>query len=151
MSWPTRRRRIATLVEMDAFDAGVLIYAAAKDHPEGARVRPLLATDEPRVGSALLLPELLTKPLRLDSQPEVDQLVSVLARLELVACDEQVARLAAVLGAKYALRAADAVHLATAVSAGAERFITNNRKDFTLDIDEVAITYPDLLPEPPTP
>jgi hypothetical protein len=38
--------------------------------------------------------------------------------------------LAATLGAAHGLRATDAVHLATAVSAGADRFITNNSSDF---------------------
>lgn len=58
------------------------------------------------------------------------------------------AELAVALGASYRLRAADAVHLATAVNSGAERFITNNRKDFGNDIPEIAITYPSTLPEP---
>ena len=53
--------------------------------------------------------------------------------------------LAAVLAAKHRLRAADAVHLATAVQAGADRFITNNRKDFVKGIDEVEVVYPDDL------
>jgi hypothetical protein len=38
------------------------------------------------------------------------------------------------------------VHLATAVGAGADRFITNNRS-FPQTIAEIAITYPDELPE----
>ena len=45
------------------------------------------------------------------------------------------------------LRAADAVHLATAVAMGAKRFITNNRRDFGPGIAEVDVTYPDDLPE----
>lgn len=49
-------------------------------------------------------------------------------------------------GASYRLRSADAVHLATAVSAGADRFITNNRRDFSPSIEEVSITYPTDLP-----
>ena len=58
------------------------------------------------------------------------------------------AELAVVLGAAYRLKAADAVHLATAVNAGADRFITNNAKDFKRDIKEIDITYPDDLPVP---
>ncbi len=41
----------------------------------------------------------------------------------------------------------DAVHLATAVGAGADRFLTNNRSDFPKSIAEIDITYPDELPE----
>ena len=35
---------------------------------------------------------------------------------------------------------------ATAVSLGAERFITNNRRDFPESIKEIAVTYPEMLP-----
>jgi predicted nucleic acid-binding protein len=62
--------------------------------------------------------------------------------------DEALAQLAAALGAAHGLRAADAVHLATAVAAGADRFITNNSSDFTKAIIEIDVTYPDELPEP---
>jgi len=37
---------------------------------------------------------------------------------------------------------ADAMHLATAVAVGADRFITNNQRDFRPTITEVAVTYP---------
>jgi len=39
------------------------------------------------------------------------------------------------------------VHLATAVAAGADRFITNSSSDFSTTIAEVDVTYPDELPE----
>lgn len=141
---------------MDAFDADVLIYAAVPGHDLGRRVRRLLAVagdagrpDEPAgVGSVLLLPELLAKPMRDDAEDEITALVGLLARLELRPVDEATAELATSLGATYRLRAADAVHLATAVAAGATRFLTNNRCDFPTSIAEVDVTYPDTLPEP---
>ena len=34
------------------------------------------------------------------------------------------------------------MHLATAVAVGADRFITNNQRDFRPTITEVAVTYP---------
>jgi hypothetical protein len=37
------------------------------------------------------------------------------------------------------------VHLATAVNVGADRFLTNNRRDFPQSIAELKVTYPDLL------
>lgn len=136
----------------DAFDADVLIYAAVAGHAAGRRVRALftVAAAEPRVGvgSTLLLPELLTKPLRDGAHSELLELGALLGRLDLYPVDDATARLAAALGASYTLRAADAVHLATAVSVGASRFITNNRKDFSTDIAEVDVTYPEDLPEP---
>ena len=52
------------------------------------------------------------------------------------------------MAATHRLRAADAFHLATAVVAGADRFITNNRRDFGPSITEIEIVYPDALDEP---
>ena len=137
---------------MDAFDADVLIYAAFRAHPLGRKVAALfppaaVEEDTPAVGigSVLLIPELLTKPLRDEAEEEVAALSWFLARLDLRPVDVSTADLAAVLGAKHGLRAADAVHLATAVQAGADRFITNNRKDFVKAIDEIAVIYPDEL------
>lgn len=48
----------------------------------------------------------------------------------------------------YGLRAADSVHLATAIAAGADRFLTNNRTDFPKSIREIDVIYPDDLPDP---
>ena len=66
--------------------------------------------------------------------------------MELRPVDRLVASSAAVLGARYRLRAADAIHLSTAVAEGADRFITNNRRDFDRElVVEIDITYPDML------
>ena len=90
----------------------------------------------------LLLPELLTKPTRDGADDEVAVLTALLSRLDLRPVDEAIATLAVALGASYGLRSADSIHLATAVSAGADRFITNNRRDFPKSIEEVSVTYP---------
>ena len=140
---------------MDAFDADVLIYAAAPDHPLGRRVLALFPAGPAGtvrwvgIGSALLLPEVLSKPLRDGQASALNTLGALLARLDLRPVDRATAELATVLAARYHLRMADSVHLATAVAMGAKRFITNNRRDFTADITEVDVTYPDDLPEPP--
>jgi hypothetical protein len=72
---------------MDAFDADVLIYAATPTHPLGSRVAALFPTagdTEPAgIGSVLLLPELLTRPTRDDSDDELAALYGLLARLDL--------------------------------------------------------------------
>jgi predicted nucleic acid-binding protein len=140
---------------VDAFDADVLIYAAVADHPLGRRVRALFPTDPvgasgtvAGVGSVLLIPELLTKPLREHWVQELDELGALLGRLELIPTDRATADLATALGASHNLHAADAVHLATAVGAGADRFLTNNRDDFPKTIREIDICYPDDLPDP---
>jgi predicted nucleic acid-binding protein len=138
---------------MDAFDADVLIYAVVPGHPLGTPVLALFPEEPPDdagilagVGSTLLLPEVLTKPTRDSTDDEVAALAALLARLDLRPVDEVIASLAVALGSSYGLRSADAVHLATAVSVGADRFITNNRRDFSQSIEEVTVTYPPDLP-----
>jgi len=140
---------------VDAFDADVLIYAATAGHPLGIRVRALfplgpVAPDGSLagIGSVLLIPELLTKPMREGASEELEELCALLARLDLLPSDKATAELATSLGASYGLRAAAAVHLATAVSAGADRFLTNNQSDFSKEITEIDITYPEELPAP---
>jgi predicted nucleic acid-binding protein len=140
---------------MDAFDADVLIYAAVPDHALGRRVRALFPREPTATtgsvagtGSVLLIPELFTKPMREGADTELQALAALLARLDLRPTDEATAELATALGATYGLRAADAVHLATAVSAGADRFVTNNSSDFAKSITEIDVTYPTDLTEP---
>ena len=69
----------------------------------------------------------------------------VLRLITLRAVDQATAELAVILGAKYRMRAIDATHLATGVIADADRFITNNSKDFNLEISEIDIVYPTAL------
>ncbi len=130
-----------------AFDADVLIYAAIDGHPHGTRIAELFHHSEDTcIGSVLLLAEVLAKPLRDNPESaEVAALASLLSRLELCPLDEPTSRLALALAVSYGLRAADASHLATAVTARADRFLTNNRKDFPQTISEIAIVYPEDL------
>jgi predicted nucleic acid-binding protein len=71
----------------------------------------------------------------------------LLSRLDLRPADAVMAEMATSFAVSYRLRAADAFHLATAVATGADRFITNNRKDFGPSITEVEVVYPDALDE----
>jgi predicted nucleic acid-binding protein len=138
---------------MDAFDADVLIYAAVADHPLGRRARTLFNTEpgsKAGVGSVLLLPEILAKPMRDGRAAELTALTSLLSRLELRVFDAVTAEVATSLAATHRLRAADAVHLATAVLAGADRFITNNRRDFPDTLTDIDVAYPDTFPDPAT-
>jgi predicted nucleic acid-binding protein len=131
---------------MDAFDADVLIYAAVSGHPLGEQVAALFRSAAPGtaagVGSVLLLPEVLGRPLRDGAVDEVRILAALLARLDLRPVDRATAELATALSSRYRLKAADATHLATAVGMGADRFITNNKRDFLPTIAEVTVTYP---------
>lgn len=135
---------------MDAFDADVLIYAAIPGHDLGRRVAALFppGTHEVAgVGSVLLLPEVLGKPVRDGNSAAVRNLAGLLARLELRPADRATATLATILAARYRLRGADAIHLATAITIGAKRFITNNSRDFPRTITEIDIAYPSDLPD----
>ena len=138
---------------MDCFDADALIYAAVPGHPLGQRVAALFRSAGSGAlagaGSVLLLPEVLAKPLRDGTPDEIRILAGLLARLDLRPVDRATAELATALSGRYRLRAADATHLATAVGLGADRFITNNQRDFPSTITETRITYPSDLPGPP--
>jgi len=130
---------------MDAFDSDVIIYAAVPDHPLGLRVLALFrqsGRQHAGAGSVLLLPEILSQPLRDGQTSEVRILAGLLARIDLRPVDRATADLATALASKYGLRAANATHLATAVGLGAERFLTNNQRDFPQAITEVRVTYP---------
>ena len=133
---------------MDAFDADVLIYLA-QSHPRTTGLRALIegvpAGEFLGMGSVMLLPELMTWPVRHGADAEIARLNHLLARLELRPLDVPTADLAVVLGAQYGLRAPDAVHLATAVMAGADRFITGNSKDFPRTVTEIDVVYPEDL------
>lgn len=135
---------------MDAFDADVLIYASTPGHPLGRRVRRLFSEAPERyagVGSVVLLPEVLAKPIRDGATDQLMAVAKLLTRLDLRPADPVIAELATSLAARHRLRAADAFHLATAVSVHADRFITNNRKDFGPSITEIEVVYPDALPD----
>ena len=89
---------------------------------------------------------MLAKPLRVNpSSAEAASLMEMVSRLTLRPLDESTARTALDLAMSYGLRPADAAHLATAIEAGADRFLTNNRKDFPKTITEIEIVYPEDL------
>lgn len=135
----------------DAFDADAVIYAAVRDHPLGRRVLALFRQPTWQfagTGSVLLLPEVLSKPLRDGNAAEARILAGLLARIDLRPVDRATADLATALGCKYGLGAADATHLASAVGIGADRFITNNQRGFPqATISEIRVTYPADLPD----
>ena len=116
----------------------------------GVRIRKLFTdsdSDTVGLGSMLLVPEVLIKPTRLGAAEEVADLRRLLGRLDLRPVNNALSEVAVELAARYALKTVDAVHLATAVLAGADRFITNNRRNFTKHIAEIDVTYPDELPD----
>jgi predicted nucleic acid-binding protein len=124
---------------VDAFDSDALIYAARKD-PRGHLVRRLIDESASQCfGSVVLLSEVFGMPTDRVNATEEQLLVEILAVLDLKDVDYETAQLAGAMRAKYRLKTPDALHLATAVLWGAERFHTNNRKDFGQPIDEIEI------------
>jgi predicted nucleic acid-binding protein len=132
-----------------AFDSDVVIYAAEVGHPLGSIVLEFINADPGTLmGSVLLRPEVLTKPLRTDPDgDEATNLSNLLSRVVLVPCNDDIAIQATSLGVRYGLKAPDAVHLSTAVDAAADYFVTNNQKDFPKTITEIDIAYPADLPQ----
>lgn len=124
---------------MDAFDADIVIYASKGD-PRGA---PLARAIRSRpdgivaIGSVVLLTETLVP------DPADPRLVAVLARIGLVPIGHEIATLAADLRGTYRLKTPDALHLATAIAADADRFVTGNHRDFTSRIREIDIVHPE--------
>jgi predicted nucleic acid-binding protein len=129
---------------VDAFDSDVVIFAAKHD-PRGEVVARLVdaatALDEV-IGSVVLVSEVFAAPVGVINESERQRLINIVAALGLRDVDYEVADLAGTLRTKYRLKTPDALHLATAVLWGADRFHTNNRKDFGQPIDEIEIVFP---------
>ena len=128
---------------MDAFDSDIVIYASIGD-PRGSALSEAVsqrASDGTAagVGSVLLLTETLALGAGTANSARLREILSALV---LVPVDVEVARVAAVLRATYRLKPPDALHLATAIVVGADRFITGNTRDFNTSIAEIAISFP---------
>jgi predicted nucleic acid-binding protein len=97
------------------------------------------------------LPELFTKPTRERDDDQVSALAALGSWLDLRPVSRSTAVLAAALGAVYSLSAGDALHLATAVEVGADRFIAENSRDVAKSIGEIDVTYPADVADPGPP
>ena len=81
------------------------------------------------VASVLALTEVLVHPLRTGNQTLAQDYENILLNstgFRLVPVDTNVARQSADLRARYNLRTPDALHIATALEAGCEAFLTND-------------------------
>lgn len=124
-----------------ALDADVAIYAVIAS-PWTASVRARL-NGATLIGSVLLPVEVLPKPMRTGKRTEQEALQALLRRVRLVELSLPLAALATQLAAEYGLRAADSVHLATAVHEEADVFYTNNTKDFArVGVPGLAVEHP---------
>ncbi|MCA0454998.1 MAG: PIN domain-containing protein [Chloroflexi bacterium] len=81
------------------------------------------------VGSTLILTEVLSHPLRLGNIQLVQDYEDIIKNsigFELISMDDEIARRAAALRAKYGLKTPDALHIATALETGCHAFLTND-------------------------
>lgn len=127
---------------MDAFDSDVLIYLARNDPRADGVARVITSSAGQCIGSVVLLSEVFGLPPSRVDPAEERRLVELLSALDLKDVDQETALLAGNMRGKYGLNTPDALHLATAVYWGAERFHTNNSKDFAQRIDEIDIVLP---------
>ena len=82
------------------------------------------------VTSTITMTELLVQPYRASDSDRVDAFYGLLTtypNLEWIAPDLRIADMAAQLRAQYGIRTPDALQAATAISAGASLFISNDR------------------------
>src|SRR5579862_3368505 len=113
-------------------DTTIFIYAFEANADFGQASWDLLASVRDRqitgVASTIVLGELLVRPYRSD-QPDVarfyEDALTEYPNLDLVPADSAICRTAAELRGRYpTLRLPDAIHLATAVAAGATAFVS---------------------------
>lgn len=123
---------------MDAFDSDIVIFASKEDQRGELLIHAIQSQPDGIVGIGSMV--LLTETLVPD--PTDIRLVAILARLELIVVNEQIAAFAAELRRTYRLKTPHALHLASAIAAGADRFVTGNHRDFTDRIREIDIVHP---------
>ena len=107
-----------------------------EDHPVYApRLAALFEAAEQQrlrlVASVIVLAEILVHPLRQGQFDLVDEYRDILLNspgLQTTAVSAEIAERAAELRARHNFRTPDAIHLATAVSAGATTFLTNDAR-----------------------
>lgn len=135
-----------------ALDTNILIYHL-EDHPtwsdfttrlfdriESGRLHAIV--------SALALHEVLTGVHKSgfgDQAPTYRNLLLSFPNLSVVPFDAECAAISAELKARHGLRTPDAIHLATAIHAGAEAFVTND--EAFRKVDDIKVRFPgDRIP-----
>ncbi|MFT4299595.1 MAG: PIN domain-containing protein [Aeromicrobium sp.] len=127
---------------MDAFDADVLIYASKEDRRGDLLVEALRSSmpqSSGAIGSVLLVTETQVPGV---GEPYGPRLHRLLGRMRLLPVTREIAQVAATVRGCYRLKTPDAIHLATAIVAGADRFVTGNKRDFGPRIREMEIVIP---------
>ena len=94
--------------------------------------------------SVLTLLEVLVLPLRMkqaDLARQYEELISGSANLQVIPADKEIAKKAAELRAVYGFRTPDAIQVASAISIGADVFLTNDAQlKRVTEIDVITLT-----------
>jgi len=122
------------MAEIIGLDTSLFVYLF-EDHPRfgkrAARVFEMLQTGEARgIFSAIGMIEILTGPKKCgrdDIALQYEHSLRTFPGLSVVGLNERIVWLASDLRAKYGIKTPDSIHLATAIDAGAERFVTNDK------------------------
>lgn len=113
-------------------DANVLIYAVERIQPYASLLRPIWEAARSNtatlIGSELLIIETLTGPLKQGDQALIAAYDEILraSDLQLLPITDAILRQGAALRANHGLKAPDAIHAATALSAGCSMYLTND-------------------------
>jgi predicted nucleic acid-binding protein len=131
-------------------DSNVLIYllegSGALADASAALLDAIAAGEGQGVMSTLAVAEICTGPARLDDGAMVERYAEELTSLEnvrLIPLGGELAVEAAIVRGATALTLADAIHLASARSAGATVFVTNDRR--VRPINKLEVVYLDEL------
>jgi predicted nucleic acid-binding protein len=126
---------LISTVERVAFDTSPIIYFIEGESERLAALRPIfraISRGKMRgVVSTLVLMEVLIKPLeagRGDLAEEYRELLTESFHFGLIDVSVGVAEQAAEIRAEYGFRAPDSIQIATAVHAGCDCFVTNDKR-----------------------
>ena len=115
-------------------DTQIYIYVLEKNPIFWDKAKDIIKEVEKRgdlvIASTLILAELLSKPYEIGDLQSVEKTkLAFLNTTNLVVRDTdlEIAETAGYLRGKYGLRTPDAIHLATAIELGCDRFITNDK------------------------
>lgn len=118
-----------------ALDSNIFIRALDDPSPLGKKALELLEyikETAPRVViSVILLEEFFVKVYKQKREKDLESILDFITMggmIQLIDINKDIALLAAKLRADFHIKAPDAIHLATAIEAGANTFITTDRK-----------------------
>lgn len=134
-----------------ALDTSLFIYLVERHPTFFPKVEPVFreldAGTVKGIASVLTLLEVLVRPIEVGAialANEFRDVVSAAPNLDLVVVDTNISELAAKIRAAHRFRTPDAIHLATAVHANADAFVTNDTR--LASFTDLRVVTLDMLP-----